>query len=299
MQEATGRHQTAAVRRDRRIDRRVLGPALLISAVVHALVLFGLSFQITLQPRAPVARAARIVHVAPAMQAYDIVEVARDAAPIEVQVMARAPLRPQPVRPAAPARGADAAETGDRAAAEPFDPTPVRDRLRYRLNTPQVWRPPSEEIASEPSPQDVVQQRIAAQLGEYNDSVAAEAAAAERAMDWTVKDADGNRWGVSPGAIHLGGITIPLGNSHFAVAAGRREEFEGRVRTWNELQDQAVREEARGTFKNRVKAIEERMNRERAARGAGSTATDSTGNNSTGNKSTGNNSTGGTGNRGN
>lgn len=267
MHEARGRHQTVAVRRDRRNDGVVLGPAILVSALVHLAVLFGLSFRAQVEPRMPSAPVSRIVHVTPAMQAYDIVEVAEDAAPIEVQVMERAPVRTPPVRPTTPAaQEAPAVETQIGRAPEREDPRSVRDRLRYHLNTPQLWRPPSEEIVAEPTPQEIAHRRIAAQLGEYNDSVAAEAAAAERAMDWTVKDADGGRWGVSPGAIHLGSITIPIGDSHFAVAPGRREEFAGRVRTWNELQDQAVREEAKSEFKDRVKAIEERMNRERAAR---------------------------------
>ena len=267
MHEARGRHQTPAVRRNRRNDGVVLGPAILVSALIHLVVLFGLSFRTQVEPRMPSTPVSRIVQVTPAMQAFDIVEVSGDVAPIEVQVMERAPLRTQPVRSTAPvAAEAAAVETEIGLAPEREDPRSVRDRLRYHLNTPQLWRPPSEEIAAEPTPQEIVQRRIAAQLGEYNDSVAAEAAAAERAMDWTVKDADGGRWGVSPGAIHLGSITIPVGDSHFAVAPGRREEFAGRVRTWNELQDQAVREEAKGEFKDRVKAIEERMNRERAAR---------------------------------
>jgi hypothetical protein len=267
MHEARGRHQTGAVRRDRRNDGVVLGPAILVSALVHLVVLFGLSFRTQVEPRMPSAPVSRVVHVAPAMQAYDIVEVAGDVAPIEVQVIERAPLRAPPIRQTLPSASEVApVETEIGRAPERDDPRSVRDRLRYHLTTPQLWRPPSEEIVAEPTPQEIVQRRIAAQLGEYNDSVAAEAAAAERAMDWTVKDADGGRWGVSPGAIHLGSITIPIGDSHFAVAPGRREEFAGRVRTWNELQDQAVREEAKSEFKDRVKAIEERMNRERAAR---------------------------------
>lgn len=275
MHEETGRPGTPAVRRDQRYARGAFGPALLISALVHAILLLGISFEQHIDPDVAAPPASRIIHVAPAMQAYDIVEVAHDVAPIEVQVLERAPLRPQPVRPVSPAAPArnDAVSADEHAAVEAADPRSVRDRLRYHLNTPQVWRPPSEEvIVAEPTPQEIVQRRIAAQLGEFNDSVAAEAAAAERANDWTIKDENGGRWGVSPGAIHLGSITIPLGNSQFAVAPGRREEFAGRIRTWNELQDQAVREEARGEFKDRVKAIEERMNRERAARGTGSTA---------------------------
>ena len=267
MHDSSGRHQTPAVRRAERADHRIIGPALLLSALAHALLLFGLSFQIVLEPRQRPAPASRVVHVAPAMQAFDIIEVPGEVATIDVQVLERAPLQPRPVRPVAPDAGREAARPVERAG-EPIDRTPVRDRLRYRLNAPEVWRPPSEEVVVEPSPQDIVQQRIAAQLGEFNDSVAAEAAAAERALDWTTTDADGNRWGVSPGAIHLGSLTIPIGDTRFAVAPGRREEFEGRVRTWGELRDQAVREEARSTFKDRVKAIEDRMDRERAARAA-------------------------------
>jgi hypothetical protein len=269
MHDVTGPPPTPAVRRDRRTGKGVYGPAFLLSVLMHAALLLGISFRVQLEPRLPSVPVSRIIHVTPAMQAYDIVEVAGEVPPIEVQVLERAP---QPVRPTTPiAPDADAVAPGERATTERTDPRSVRDRLRYHLNTPQLWRPPSEQVVVEPTPQEIVQQRIAAQLGEYNDSVAAEAAAHARAMDWTVKDEEGGRWGVSPGAIHLGSITIPLGDSHFAVAPGRREEFAGRVRTWNELQDQAVREEARETFKDRVKAIEERMNREREARRAPAT----------------------------
>lgn len=266
MHDATGRPGILAERRDRRADRGVLVSGLLLSALLHVVAFAILSFRIPTEPRVSFAP-TRIVNFTPAMQAYDIVEVASEAAPIEVRIVDREALRPQPVR-ILPPGGADAADPGDPAPApEPFDPTSVPDRLRYRLNEPQVWRPLAEIVSDEPSPQDVVAQRIASQLGAFNDSVAAEAAAAERALDWTTTDADGNRWGVSPGAIHLGSITIPIGNTQFAVAPGRREEFAGRVRSWNEIGDQAVREEAKGQFKDRVKAIEERMNRERAARG--------------------------------
>jgi hypothetical protein len=273
MHEARGRPRIHAARRDRRADRGVLVLALLLSALLHVLAFAVLSFRIPTEPRVSIAP-SRIVNVVPAMQVYDIVEVASDVPTIEVLIVEREVLRPQPVR-VTPPSGAEAAAADDVAAApEPADATSVRDRLRYRLNAPQVWRPPSAEIVfDEPSPKDIVAHRIATQLGEFNDSVAAEAAAAERALDWTTTDADGNRWGVSPGAIHLGGITIPIGNTAFAVAAGRREEFAGRVRTWNEIQDQAVREEAKGEFKDRVKAIEERMNRERAARRTPATTT--------------------------
>lgn len=272
MHHPTEQAGSPAVRRDRRNTRGVYGLALLASVLVHMVILLGVSFRLSIEPRQPSAPASRIVHVTPAMQVYEIVEVAYDVAPIEVRVVDRAPLRPQPVRRTPPASVSEPTTAGAHAPIAPVDPIPVRDRLRYRLNTPQVWQPPSEEIHIEPSPQERVELRIASRLGEFNDSVAAEAAAAERANDWTIKDENGGRWGVSPGAIHLGSITIPLGDSRFAAAPGRREEFEGRVRTWNELQDQAVREEAKGEFKDRVRAIEERMNKAREARRTGSSA---------------------------
>lgn len=265
MHEAEERPRADAVRRGRRRDHGVLLAALVISVFVHALVFFGISFEIELVPRVSTAPVIPLIEVVPAMQAFDLVEVAGDAAAIELQIVERVEQRPAPV-PITPPR-APSRETGEQAAVpEPVDPMSVRDRLRYRLTTPQVWRPPTEDVAVEESPQDIVQQRVASQLAVYNDSVAAENAAAARALDWTKTDADGNRWGISPGKIHLGSITIPVGNTQFAVAPGRREEFAGRVRTWNEIQDQSVREEARSTFKDRVKAIEERKAKERAER---------------------------------
>jgi hypothetical protein len=267
MKEPSAAGRPPRRRHDRGAERRLLLATLLLSAAIHGVAFVTLSFRIPTEPRSPSVPISRVVHVVPAMQAYDIVEVPGDAAPLEVQVVDRPPIRPLVAPRVLPGRADDAAAAPVPAAAS-VDPVSVRDRLRYQLATPQVWQPPSEDILIEPTPQEVVAQRIAAQLGEYNDSVAAEAAAHARAMDWTVKGEDGKRWGVSPGAIHLGSVTIPVGDTHFAVAAGRREEFAGRVRTWTEIQDQAVRGEARGTFKDRGKAIEGRMDRVRAARGA-------------------------------
>jgi hypothetical protein len=281
MHDATERPRADAVRRDRRHDRGVLFPAFVMSALVHVVLFYGPAFRIDLDPPVASAPPIPLVRIAPAMQAYNLTPVEGDPAPIEVQIRERESLPPVPVRSAPPGAGAPVAAEGAAALCE--DPMSVRDRLRYRLNTPQVWRAPTEEVALEPTPQDIVERRIAAQLGEYNDSVAAEAAMRERALDWTAKDADGGRWGVSPGAIHLGSITLPLPFA-FAPAPGRREDFAGRVRTWSELQDQAVRVESNETFKERVKAIEERKAKERAERAGGGATTVTTGSGGAGGK---------------
>jgi hypothetical protein len=108
-----------------------------------------------------------------------------------------------------------------------------------------------------------VRERVAGTLKTYNDSVAAALAAAERATDWTVKDKDGKRWGVSPGKLHLGDITIPLPVA-FATPPGRRDEVAARNRSYNEIEQQAMRAQLKDSFEDRVKAIRERKERERA-----------------------------------
>jgi hypothetical protein len=115
------------------------------------------------------------------------------------------------------------------------------------------------------TPDEVVRSRVATTITAYNDSMAAAAGAAARATDWTVKDADGNRWGVSPGKFHLGGLTLPL-PFQLSTPPGRRDEVAGRVATWNAIQQQSAYVEGREVVKDRVKAIEKRKAAERAAR---------------------------------
>jgi hypothetical protein len=260
-----------AARRERhaRPHRGVLGAALAASVLLHAALFLLFRFSVDITPDVQPRSAQPLVEIVPAMQVYELVEVPGEAAPIAVQIERRTLERPAE-------RGTPPGEPRSRMAGEQTpgavpDPMSVRDRLRYRMAAPEVWQPPSPERVAELTPQEIVEQRIARQLGEFNDSVAAEAAARERALDWTVKDGDGGRWGVSPGKIHLGGVTLPLPLA-LTAAPGRREEFAGRVRTWSELQEQASRVEARDEFKDRVRAINERMDRERANRN--STAAD-------------------------
>ena len=269
MHEPMNSHLPEPVRRVRRDPRRVLAAGLAASLLVHALVFLAFRFRVDIVPE-PVQKPIPLVRVVPAIQVYDIREVPGVSTPIEVQILEQQAMDPLPV-PALP-------EAAPEVAAEPqpstIDALSVGERLRYRMAAPDVWRAPSEEIERpEMTDEERARARVAAQLGAFNDSVAAAAALAEKSMDWTVKDGEGGRWGVSPGAIHLGSITIPVGQTQFAVAAGRREEFEGRVRTWNEIQVQSSRVEANESFKDRVKAIEERKAKERAERnGSGGTA---------------------------
>ncbi|MGH7554759.1 MAG: hypothetical protein ACREMQ_17300, partial [Longimicrobiales bacterium] len=89
------------------------------------------------------------------------------------------------------------------------------------------------------------------------------------AVDWTVKDKNGGRWGVSPKGIHLGGITLPL-PIQFAAPPGRRDEVNAAIRNWNEIQAQRASAEIDESVQDRIKAIRERKEAERRAKVAGS-----------------------------
>ncbi len=127
-----------------------------------------------------------------------------------------------------------------------------------RITAPTAF-PPAELTGAE-----AVRARIADRLSEYNDSLAADAAA--RYTDWTVKGKDGARWGVTTDTIYLGSIKIPTKRVAFAPPAGKRDEINARLRDYNEIEKQAMLEESRSSFKERVQSIRARKDQERAAR---------------------------------
>ena len=129
-------------------------------------------------------------------------------------------------------------------------------RIDPRITSATAF-PPAEKTGVE-----AVRERISDRLSAFNDSLYAEAEAERRATDWTVKDANGGRWGISPEGIHIGKITLPP--VAFATPAGRRDEANARIRDYNEIERQALYEEARSSFKDRVEAIRQRKERERA-----------------------------------
>src|SRR5690606_38170457 len=195
MHEPMNSHLPEPVRRVRRDPRRVLAAGLAASLLVHALVFLAFRFRVDIVPE-PVQKPIPLVRVVPAIQVYDIREVPGVSTPIEVQILEQQAMDPLPV-PALP-------EAAPEVAAEPepstIDALSVGERLRYRMAAPDVWRAPSEEIERpEMTDEERARARVAAQLGAFNDSVAAAAALAEKSMDWTVKDGEGGRWGVSPG----------------------------------------------------------------------------------------------------
>ena len=137
------------------------------------------------------------------------------------------------------------------------------DRLRPRLGDARLWRPPPAaffELSLEQREELI----IASRLNEWLDSVRVSQAAEDALTDWTFTDRDGGRWGISPGQIHLGDITLPL-PINFGTSVGKRDETNRLVWQWEEIMRQAARSEVEMSWRERSEAIRVRRDAERAA----------------------------------
>lgn len=137
--------------------------------------------------------------------------------------------------------------------------SPLRPGLRDgRLHAPEhpAAAPP------EPTQHERYMAGLGARIQEYNDSVAGVAERARRGTDWTTTDKDGNRWGVSPGKIHLGGVTLPMpgiGDN----APQRTDEAREEARQRREIDRQVDVTRRQETLQDRIRATRERKDAER------------------------------------
>lgn len=255
-----------------RIPRRprdpewILPVALAVSALLHLVILGALRFSVTfgvapLSVRPVTAPAGiEVVQIVPVEDAGEAEQVVPEQQ--EPLVPRAVPLIPTPLPvPARPDPGAATVVV-----------PPIADRIRTRDVDPRLWSEPEKALPPVPTDAEIARGRLYARLGAWNDSTSMAAEAAARATDWTATDANGNKWGVSPGKLHLGSLTLPLPIS-FQAPPGRRDELAGRVRTWNETEFQVGRSIVRDDFKAQVRAIRERKDAERdstrRARGGG------------------------------
>ena len=155
----------------------------------------------------------------------------------------------------------------------PEEPTAsAAERLRPRVGDWRLWVTPplsADLDRTEAERLAELRGRIAAAIQAGDDSLAAELARQAEAMDWTVGE-DGNRWGVSPGKLHLGPLTLPLPLMFAPHPATAREQADG-VADWSAIQRQAGQAGIDETFEERVKAIRERKAREEAEKAKGDT----------------------------
>ena len=231
-------------------ERRVLWVGLAVSVAIHVLAL-GLVGG-WLEPDPTPARPAGAV----------VAEPARGMRAIELATPSEPERPPAPEAPDEPEREADTAppvvaraEPGT----SPADSVSAADRLAPRVVDPRLWEP-MVLLPLELSIEDV-EARVGAAIEMMSDSALAEAEAAVRARDWTVEDESGGRWGISPGKIHLGKVTLPL---PIWIPLSVEDDLE--QQRWYGLDRDLERARILESFEERVKAIRERRDRERTER---------------------------------
>jgi len=143
-----------------------------------------------------------------------------------------------------------------------LDPIAAADVFRFRVNDPTFWtiaRPDLLLLTPEQRQELEIQGRLEA----WNDSVNAAIEAEAAAVDWTTTDGSGGRWGVSPGKLHLGKITLPLPFGFGPNPWQARQIAEQRARD-EEIAFHAQNQAVRASWKERAEAIRRRKDRERA-----------------------------------
>lgn len=183
--------------------RRPLVAGLALSALGHLLALVAYSFATGPAPGEPIP-SARPQTAAPAgTQVVRIVEIGTSPSgdpedPVEIDDP-----DPPAVVPEVPVLEGDQPEwTMPRYRS-------VAERLRSRPGDARLWMPVDPALV-ELTAHEILELEIKIALEAMHDSAVAQAERTRAALDWTRTDEDGNKWGVSPGRIHLGKITVPL-----------------------------------------------------------------------------------------
>lgn len=241
--------------------RRAVAIGVIVSVVLHILAVLASSVLIRrVEPGMDFAPLPRPIRLEPeGMQV------------VELRVVERSLVEPVPAREPEPEPVVESRPSPPVAAEEPEAPAAsAAERLRPRVGDWRLWVSPplaandvdrtrAEQMAE-------LRARLAAAIQAGNDSLAAELVREAEAMDWTVGE-DGNKWGVSPGKLHLGPVTLPLPLLLQPHPATAREQAD-QAADWSAIQRQAGQAAISETFEERVKAIRERKERQEAkARG--------------------------------
>ena len=233
--------------------------SLAISAVFHlmAIALYpsfssgipevGLNFGGYLQPLAP-----------PGTELVNLVEVPPDQDP---DAPAAPEEEPEPAAPVDPRLASPPGIDVPSGLQLPDRGPTAAEVLKPRAGDLRYWAPVSSERTAL-TEEEILRLRFIAQLEAANDSAALAAERANPDTDWTYTDEDGKTWGVSPGKIHLGDITLPMPFG-FGASPMQRERAESRLWAWDAIERGAASGAVNNSWKERDRAIRERMNAER------------------------------------
>lgn len=239
------------------------------SVAIHLIALLFYS-GITFIPAVTVTPPARGESTLDGLQLIDVVleedeeEEEDEASPDELPPQDPIPTTEVAVAPeATPTEAAGAEPVADAGVGEDREWVPAAERLRMPEVDPRLltFNTEGQYMGAE----EILALDLDIALAAVRDSLDAAQARTADAMDWTWTDSDGKRWGVSPGKIHLGDVTLPLPSSwQMGSSPWNREAEMERASRDAEINRQAVTGLILQTWEERFRAIRERRDRERA-----------------------------------
>ena len=134
--------------------------------------------------------------------------------------------------------------------------------LRVRSSDDRLWRKAQPEVF-ELEPAEIMELMLAGRLEIWVDSVYKAMEAENALTDWTRTDSEGRRWGVSPGRLHMGDISIPL-PIYFGQNSWQRERSTRRAWEDRDIMNASSGAAVRQSWRERAEAIRRRRDRERS-----------------------------------
>ncbi|MEX0912064.1 MAG: hypothetical protein WD737_01330 [Gemmatimonadota bacterium] len=134
----------------------------------------------------------------------------------------------------------------------------ARDVLRPGYRDPRLYAPTNEFPELQQTEHERYMEHLRARLEAVNDSLTGAAGRNQRTSDWSITDRDGNRWGLSPDGLHLGGFTVPRELLPLPGPTGDNRTLEAereRLRMRDEIQRQEEAGERARTQDERIEAI--------------------------------------------
>lgn len=118
----------------------------------------------------------------------------------------------------------------------------VSDHVRPGFSDPRLYADPQLARLREPAVSDAerYRQHFEARVRALNDSIYGQSGPN---TDWTVKDGDGNRWGISEEGVHLGPVTVPRALVPVPPPSGTNADLEA-AREQQRQREEIQRQEA-------------------------------------------------------
>jgi hypothetical protein len=152
-------------------------------------------------------------------------------------------------------------QSGDENSVEAEFELRASEILKIKNSDDRLWRKAQPEVF-ELNEVEIMELMLAGRLEIWVDSVY-QAMEAENALtDWTKTDSEGKRWGVSPGRLHLGDVSIPL-PVYFGQNSWQRERSTRKAWEDRDILNASRNIAIRSSWRERAEAIRRRKDRER------------------------------------